>query len=133
MSYRFGEHTADIRLEITAESFQEIFIEAVRAMNAVMKPAVSDGTVEREVTIEASDRLSLLVDFLNELLSLAGLHHEAYETLEIGNIGETHVDAFVKGRKTRGMEAEIKAVTWHEASLFETGDGTWRATLVLDI
>lgn len=133
MPYRLREHTADIRLEITAGSFPEVFAESLRAMNAVTKPDASDATVEREVTVEASDRLSLLVDFLNELLSLAALHHEAYETLEIVSIGETHVNAFVKGRKTRGMEAEIKAVTWHEASIRETGAGCWTATLVLDI
>ncbi len=132
MPYTLHEHTADVRLEITSESFSGLFSESVRAMNAVEGPEPSPEAVLRPFSVDAPDRVGLLVDFLNELLSLAHLHHECYDTLEMARLDETHVSGVARGWKTAAPLEEIKAATWHEASVTERG-GIWKATFVLDI
>ena len=133
MPYRFHDHTADIRLEITGESLARLFAESVRAMNAVSCPAYASEEVERHLSLQAPDILSLLVDFLNELLFLGQVHHEAYEDVQADAVSQTDFRGVVKGRKITGMENEIKAVTLHEASVQRTERGAWKANLVLDI
>ena len=133
MSYKLHEHTADVRLEATGESLAGLFSETMKAMNAVSCPGFSSEMVERQVEVSSPDILSLLVDFLNEIVFLGQVHHEAYEELQTVAVTETHFKGVVKGRKITGMEEEIKAVTLHEASVRQTEKGTWLANLVLDI
>lgn len=133
MSFRLHEHTADIRLEITAESFAGLFIESLKALNAVSQPVFLAGTAMRKIEVDAEDRLSLLVDFLNEVVYLSQVHHEAYERLTITGLEETHLEGIMEGKCISGMEEDIKAVTWHEASIIQKPGGSWCATLVLDI
>ena len=132
MPYTLHEHTADIRLEITSGSFSGLFFESMRAMNAVEGAEPSPEAVMRPFSVDAPDRVGLLVDFLNELLSLAHLHHECYDALEIASFDETHVAGVARGWKTAASLEEIKAVIWHEASVTENGE-TWKATFLLDI
>jgi SHS2 domain-containing protein len=83
--------------------------------------------------VSLQDLPVLLVDFLDELLFLGQVHHEAYHELQEVTIGENHIEGVVKGRKITGMEEEIKAVTLHEAFFGQTGKGIWLIKLVLDI
>ncbi len=133
MSYSFREHTADIRLEITGDSLAELFSESVKAMNAVSCPDCTPEQVQRHLSVESPDTLSLLVDVLNELLYLGQVHHEAYDELEVTAVDDAHFEGVVKGRKITGMQEEIKAVTLHEAFVRRTEAGLWCANLVLDI
>lgn len=133
MPYTLHEHTADIRLKVLAGSFAGLFSESMHAMNAVSCPVYLPKTVEHSVAVDSQDRLSLLVDFLNELLYLGQVHHEAYDELRITAINDTRFEGIVKGQQITGMGEEIKAVTWHEASLQERADGTWMVHFVLDI
>lgn len=133
MPYKLHEHTADIRLEATGESLAGLFSETMKAMNAVSCPGFSSEMVERQVEVSSPDILSLLVDFLNEIVFLGQVHHEAYEELQTVAVTETQFKGVVKGRKIISMEEEIKAVTLHEASVRQTEKGTWLANLVLDI
>lgn len=48
------------------------------------------------------------------------------------SLEETHVSGLARGWKTAALLEEIKAVTWHEASVTESG-GIWKATFVLNI
>lgn len=133
MPYKLHEHTADIRLEAAGESLAGLFGETMKAMNAVSCPGFSSEMVERRVEVSSPDILSLLVDFLNEIVFLGQVHHEAYEELQTVAVTETHFKGVIKGRKIISMEEEIKAVTLHEASVRQTEKGTWLANLVLDI
>ena len=133
MPFKLREHTADIRLEITGESLAALFGESMHAMNAVSCPDYTAEVVERRLSVRSPDILSLLVDFLNELLFLGQVYHEAYEELQHVALSETHIEGMAKGRKIVGMEEEIKAVTLHEASVRQTEEGLWIANLLLDI
>jgi SHS2 domain-containing protein len=133
MPYRMLEHTADLNFEVTAGSFDELMGEALRAMTEWTGPQWTDRAVERSFRIDAQDREMLLVDLLNESLTLSQIHHEAYEELVIRSIGNGFVEGSFVGRAVTGAQDEIKAVTYHGAQVEQLPDDSWRAILLMDI
>lgn len=133
MPYRLLEHTADLRFEVIASSFPELLAEALRGMTEWTGPEWRDGAVERPFRIEAHDRAALLVDLLNEALTLSQIHREAYDALSIHSISEEFVEGSFFGRAISGARDEIKAVTYHGATVEERADGSWVAIILMDI
>jgi SHS2 domain-containing protein len=133
MPYRMLEHTADLNMEVMAGSFEELMGEALRAMTGWSGPQWTDRAVERGFRIEAEDRSMLLVDLLNEALTLSQIHHEAYEGIVIRSVGEGVVEGLFVGRAITGALDEIKAVTYHGAMVERLVDGSWKAILLMDI
>ena len=80
MPYQILQHTADLRLRVYADSLEQLFYEAIRGMAGIMKhdTAISKPAIVRKVVIESQDRTMLLVDFLNEVLTLAQTNKEIY-------------------------------------------------------
>ena len=133
MPFRILEHTADLSMEVTADSFEALLGEALRAITEWIGPEWAECKAERPFRIEAMDRSMLLVDLLNESLTLSQIHREAYDTLVIKSIGEGFVEGSFVGRAAAGARDEIKAVTYHGASVECRPDGRWQAILLMDI
>lgn len=133
MPYRQLDHTADLCFEVTAASFAELLAEALRAMTEWTGPEWTDVRVERPFRIEAPDRAALLVDLLNEALALSQIHREAYDAISIRFIDERCAEGSFIGRAISGARDEIKAVTYHGATVEERADGSWEATVLMDI
>ncbi|HWR00397.1 MAG TPA: archease [Chlorobaculum sp.] len=127
------EHTADLCIEVTAGSFAELMGEALRAMTGWVGPEWTGQVAERPFLIEAEEPSILLVDLLNEALTLSQIHHEAYDLLVIRRIGDGFVEGSFVGTEISGARDEIKAVTYHDASVERLPEGSWRAILLMDI
>jgi SHS2 domain-containing protein len=127
------EHTADLSIEVTADSFEELLGEALRAMTEWTGPEWMERAAERPFRVEASDRSLLLVDLLNEAHTLSQINREAYDAIMIRSIGEGFVEGSFVGRAVSGARDEIKAVTYHGASVERLPDGSWQAILLMDI
>lgn len=133
MGYAILEHTADLRVELVAETRDGLFGEGVAVMFDWSQPRLSGALIEREVSLAAADPVELLVDFLNEVLTLSQIYREAYQEVEVLECTATSVRARLLGRSCSGSADEIKAVTYHGAQLAEVAGGGWRAELVMDI
>lgn len=131
--YEIVHHTADLRLNVGAPSLEELFRESLRAMTDCMRPAGIGQPAQRTITVQAPDATALLVDFLNEVLWLAHVHHEVFERAEFRVLAGTHLEAALSGHRAAEFGEDIKAVTYHEADIVQTGAGQWRTTLVFDI
>ena len=127
------EHTADIRLRITATSREDLFREAMRGTIALLQPQRGERKVQRDVRIEASDLTALLVDFLNEALSNAHARREAYDDARISSLTDNRVEARLLGTEAIAFGADVKAVTYHEADIRRDAHGQWYTILVYDI
>ena len=127
------EHTADIRLRITAATREDLFREALRGTIALLQPQRGDRKVQRDVRIEASDLTALLVDFLNEALSNAHARREAYDDARISSLTDNRVEARLLGTEAIAFGADVKAVTYHEADIRRDAHGQWYTILVYDI
>jgi SHS2 domain-containing protein len=132
------EHTADIRLRISGASIEELFRDALRGTMQLLRPDLDERSVQREIAVEAADRTTLLIDFLNEALSHAHVHREAYDDAVFTTLTETRVVAQLHGREARAFGDDVKAVTYHEAEIrqprpAEAGPHIWSVTIVYDI
>ena len=88
MPYTSLEHTADIRIEVSGESIEDVFASALEGMTATIAPEYADppGTVRRTISLRSDDYTSLLIDFLAEVLFLVQTERECYETVEFGGL-----------------------------------------------
>jgi|SRR5215212_196517 len=126
-------HTADVRLRVSAPALEELFVEAVRGMYAVMRAHPGETPVEHSIVVEDSaDTTSLLVDFLNEVLRRAHIAREMYTGVVVTKLDATSIEARVSGAAPASFEEDVKAVTYHEAEVVRGEDG-WTTMLVFDL
>jgi SHS2 domain-containing protein len=130
--FAVAQHTADIRIEISAASPEEIFADGIRGLMEVMKPEVSGEGVTVTVEVESPDLTALLVDFMNEILLRCHIRREAFEPESI-LLHEHSVVARLRATPVIGFEEDVKAVTYHEADVHRNDDGSWTTTIVLDV
>ena len=127
------EHTADIRLRITAPTREDLFREAIRGTIALLHPERGERKVQRHVVVEANDPTVLLIDFLNEALSNAHAHREAYDDVAFFSLTDTHAAGQLLGTEALAFGADVKAVTYHEAEIRRNARGEWYTVIVYDI
>jgi SHS2 domain-containing protein len=138
-------HTADIQLRVYGKTLELLFSHALVGMFQVIEPIVSGCTKKNgrlfcarlperhEVALQAGDREQLLVDFLSQALALSDIHNEAYLSVIIHELDDTHIKATLQGIKVEGYErVEIKAVTYHNLQI-RTVDGMLQVDIVFDI
>jgi SHS2 domain-containing protein len=135
MSYKVLGHTADVRLVVKAATFGELITESVKGlMHILQKARISKKpSVVRFVSLSSGDKTSLLVDFLNEVLTRAQTYKEIYTNVILKKISDTSLEAELSGVPVQEFEEDIKAVTYHEAAVQQDANGKWHTTLVLDI
>lgn len=137
MPYEIVEHMADVKIRVWGKTLEEVFTSALRGMNSIMASSFETETgeegTEREIEVDSSDRSSLLVDFLNEVLSLSQINKEVYTNVVFGECSETYIQAKLIGTEVEEFDEDIKAVTYHIAELKENENHELEATLVLDI
>ena len=131
--YEILQHTADVRLRVTASTLEELFSDALRGLMAVMGGNVvgAHGVRPENVEIESVDVTALLVDFLNEALVRAHVQRRSFTGASFASLTETHLAATLMSVPAE-FEEDVKAVTYHEAEV-RCGDNGWTTMLVLDI
>lgn len=132
--FKILPHTADVRMLVFGDSFQELFFNALLGMEKILGPIkTNEETDWREFKVESLDTTALLIDFLSEILYLTQTHKEIYNQLEITKLTETSIEGRVKGIKIEGFSEDIKGVTYHEAYVQQKSDGKWEALVIFDL
>lgn len=135
--YRFLDHTADLRIEVTADTLEGLFVEAAAALFDI---TVGIGSIDvrefRRVRASGDDTKELFVDWLRELLYRFTGEGMLLARFEIESISETEIAArcggepFAIGRHK--VACEIKAVTYHGLEIVRRGE-KYHASVVFDI
>jgi len=135
--FRLLAHTADIGLEATAATCEELFIAAAEGFKAMVfgdtpvQPAVA-----QRIEVLADDLPALLVAWLNEILYLCETTGLVPERFRIEHLDERHLSATVMGETfdpTRhSVERMAKAVTYHKLTVEERVNG-WYARVYIDL
>ncbi len=128
--HRWIDHTSELGLEVEAESEAEVFSEAALALAEILGDEPRGRPRRRDVRLAASDRATLLADWLGELVYLAETDALLPERASV-TLRDTRLRATVEGR-TATPRYLVKAVTYHDLELTRR-DGVWRATVVLDV
>jgi SHS2 domain-containing protein len=126
------EHTADWELKVWAPDMSALLEQAARGMYALADTRLAPGPrQERCFELACTDRESLLVLFLAELLFFAEIEGLAFDTFSLDLSAET-LSARVAGALIASQGKEIKAVTYHRMQICETGRGL-EVNIVFDV
>jgi len=126
------QHTADVRLHVTASTLPELFGDALRGLMAVMSGDAVRGGETESIELDSVNLTALLVDFLNEALVRAVTRRVLFTGASFASLGETHLSATLTSVPAASFDEDVKAVTYHEAEVRRSGEA-WTTMLVLDI
>lgn len=139
-NHKFLDHTADIAVEITADSFGEIIKESLVVFNSItIESPLPQADSVVTISLVGSEREELLVSFLNEINFLLSVNK--WVTLEITylnctmNDGKWFLQCDLTGCTLPGnshLKEEIKSVTYHQMEIKEL-NGKLYTKIVFDI
>ncbi len=134
---RFIEHTADIGLDVEAQSLEECFARAAAGLFSSFAEAAPAPGEERSmaVSLSATSLEELLVLWLEELLYRADADHLAFTAFKVEAVDGTSLRGQAQGRVVGSQETAeppVKGVTRHDLWVRQEGD-TWRAHVILDV
>ena len=137
LSFRVLEHTADIGFEAFGATRQDVFRNAARALTHLMVDLEAIAPCEGKLLrVEASDKPSLLVNWLSEILYLFDAEGWLFRDFEVEDLTDHSLGAMARGEKfdrTRHQaKLLVKAITYHQLDLRQTAQG-WRAQVYVDI
>ena len=135
--FRVVEHMADIGLEAFGRSLNEVFQNAAFGMFRISCSNLEDvlGKKCLDVELEADNKESLIVEWLNELLYLFETEKILFATFDIIEVTEKELHARVCGEEIdlsrHEIETQIKACTYHMTEV--TKNELWHAKVLFDV
>ena len=136
MKYRFLPHTADIRMKIEAETLPLLFTAGIKGMSQILKEdqcRESNYEMHKVITVNSSDITCLLIDFLSDVLTFCYTERAVFCEVTFLEFSKNLLAAEVSGKSIDVFDEEIKAVTYHEASVNQDSNGMWESIVVFDI
>jgi SHS2 domain-containing protein len=135
--YTIFEHTADVGIEVRAETLERLFTNSALAMSDIMFEKCPSGTTEtRLVLVLGTNPEELLIAWLNELLYIYNVERLVFsefsdvELTESTFMTRAHGERFDPDRHR--VEMEIKAATYHGLSIERAGD-EFAARIIFDV
>jgi protein archease len=137
MAYELIDHTADIGIRVTEPTIKALFQTAALAMfKQITDTSKLSGTHTKEIHVKGIDQSDLLINWLRELLWCWTIDNCLVREITINSINNDHLSATISydefNPKTHEILKDIKAVTYHGASVDLTDDG-WQATIIFDV
>mgnify|MGYP005834457737 CR=1 FL=1 len=114
--FREIAHTADLALQVRAETLPELYANAARGMFYLMSGTAETPprTHEHLISLQGPDYETLLVDWLNELLYLADREREIMVDFNVETLTPTRLEARVGATHNATIRKAIKAATFHD-------------------
>lgn len=137
----FLDHTADIGIQITAHTLEELLEEAARGMNQILiDPASVTKKQTFSIIITGPTPADLLVNWLRELLFLHNdryiVYNDFHVVLDSFNEQNIVVHGIVHGEPIdpvrHSILTEIKLVTYHQLAVIKKDSG-WEGQVIFDI
>ena len=140
-SYNFIEHTADIAVEVSGDSYEELFIAAANAWKeSAVETVNAVFSGKKEIKLEETSLEELLVGFLSELNFI--LLYGKWLPVKLQSISISKEDNFWKAKiliegtafnnLRQIIKREIKAITFHQMDI-KIVNGKYFTRIVFDI
>lgn len=132
--YEIVDHTADWALRVFGSDLANLLKNAAMGMSSLLVAELSSIPLEvsRDLTLEAFDAETLLVDWLSELAYFAEEEQLVFRDFHLGDVTSQHMTARIRGGRAPELQKHIKAVTYHNLSIERTETGL-TATIVFDV
>ena len=138
--YRYIEHPSDVGFEAYGTTLEELFANAALGMFHLMqcRPMARSSSVSYPVLIEAGDAVTLLVNWLNEVLYLSERDQACFTMFEISHLEvddaqPNRLEATIRGKSHCPPNKGIKAVTFHALEITRHESGAYQVTITFDV
>jgi len=137
MSYKFLEHTADVKFRAEGSTIEEMFSEAAKAVSETMRGNIPILEKKDEVfEVEGTDMESLLHKFLEEFIFLLDTKDFLMSSIKFIKIDKEKfkLECIVSGDlgESYKFTNDVKAVTYNEMFVKEQ-EGKFVCQAVLDV
>lgn len=137
MDYRLFDHTADLGLEVSAATIEELYAAAALSLFDLLTDLTRvRAGIAREVVVTGEDPAEVMVNFLREILYLWNGEQFLVKTCQVLEATPRRLKTLLRGEgfvpARHRTKQEIKAVTYHRAAVRKTERG-WVATVVCDV
>ena len=134
--FEYFDVTADIGFYAYGKDLNEAFENAGLAIfNIISNTDDVNADVEKSFEITSEDEISLLYDFLEELLFLHEVEFMLFSEFHVEIDENLHLKSTVKGQaidwNKHERKTEIKAITFHEMDV--THDNGTKLTAIVDL
>jgi SHS2 domain-containing protein len=142
MSFRFLDHTADVKVEVIGRTYEEAFEVAGQVMTELVTDISEvDAKEKRSIAVAGEDLYALLYEWLEALIVLFGAEDLIFSRFKVFKIeqknnewhlvGEVWGETFDLDKHQQGTE--IKAITYSEMEIQEEEESKVRLQFVFDI
>ena len=119
MTYKFLEHTADVKFRAEGKTIERAFENAAFALREVMtkNPKIKiKGKTKKKVKVKGKDNEALLYNFLEEFLFLLDAKNFLLAKINKIKIKDNKLEAEIVGDKASNYKFsnDVKAVTYNE-------------------
>jgi SHS2 domain-containing protein len=137
MPFEEISHTADWSLRVWAADLSTLFVDSAKGMTSLSGiRLVKKPRIMRTFSMSATDKESLLVSFLSELVFYAEQDHLAFDhfdlKLDYDSSQPCHLSAALGGAPILSIDKAIKAVTYHNLHIHRTARG-YEVEIVFDV
>lgn len=135
-SFEVLEHTADVGVRATGSSVEDVFLQATLGLLEITGTGAHAGPGERvDIEVTADDHGALLVDWLEEVLYLQDARDSVFVQVSVEKVDDGRARGWVEivGRDRELEGTAVKAITYHQLDVSPRADGSWTATVYLDI
>jgi SHS2 domain-containing protein len=140
MKFRILSHRADVWIEATGKTIEELFKNAVLGLMKVQKTnfeAVMKNPKPTKIKIKTNsiDVDALIIDFLSDVLAQTQINKAIYQVSSIKHQVSregANLEAELLGYPIDHFDEDVKAVTYHDAKIEKT-KGEYKIKILLDI
>jgi SHS2 domain-containing protein len=142
MSFRFLDHTADIKIEVIGSSYEEAFEVAGKVMaELITDNSKIDAKEKRAIKVTGEDLYALLYEWLDALIFLFGAEGLIFSEFKVFKIEQRNNECYLVAEvwgETFDLDkhqqgTEIKAITYSEMEIQEEKESKIRLQFVFDI
>ena len=142
-NYEIIDHTADMGIKVYGKNLQLLFLNAAEAMfEIIVETTKKKSMFQREerkrflLNKQGNNLEEILVYWLSELLYLFSTEGLIMDKADIQKLDSNCIQAEVTGKifspEFHRVKTEIKAVTFHELEVKDTGQG-YEAQVIFDV
>jgi SHS2 domain-containing protein len=136
--YEILDTTADIGIRAFGAGLPEVYVNvALGMLSLITNVDTVEERLERNISVTAPDRDSLLVEWINELIFLFDTEMILFSRFEIIKLSELSIETRCFGEKVdksrHDLKRGIKSATYHKLKLKELKDRSFQAEVLLDI
>jgi SHS2 domain-containing protein len=138
MAYRIFDHTADLGVEVTAATPEELYAGAAFALFDLLADLRSVRALNvRAIDVAGENPADLLVNFLREVLYAWNGDGFLMKRCTVTKLTSGRIEATLAGEPFDPVRhllfREIKAVTYHQSEVRQLPEGGWTARVVFDV